>query len=566
MPIGYLALVLHCHLPYARAAGRWPHSEDMLYEAVVETYLPLLNAFYGLRAEGLPFWLTVGITPIMAEQLASDDFLDHVERFLLEKQQRILEDVRRFEKARRREGKDSPAAHRLYLAQFYQEWYDNLGSAFRDRFRRDPLGAFRTLQDEGLIEIMTSAATHSYLPLLARDSTIYAQLRTGITSHLRHFGRLPRGVWLPECGYRPAQHMLQAGSEVVRPGLEEFLAELNLRYTFADAHAVVRGAAAETPIGDEAALYDIPGVPEMAVRSTENLPAPQRTTFRPYFIQASNVAIYGRDNLTGRQVWSATEGYPGDFVYREFRGRDELSGLPYWRITGEDVPLEEKDLYDPYNAFHRGQDHAAHFVEVVRGLLRGYHERTGRTGIIVAAYDAGLFGHWWFEGSAWLRDVLSRLSRDPEVQLTTADEYLALYPPEEAAEVRESSWGQGGDHRTWFNPATAWMWPLMHEAERRMEDLVARVPDATGEQLEVLKQAAREVLLLQSSDWPLFITTQQSPDYAADRFRGHLARFNRLADLAVREALDPEDQLFLQECQHQDNLFLNIDYRVFGAR
>lgn len=566
MPIGYVTFVLHCHLPYIREAGRLPHGEEMLHEAVVETYLPLLNAFYSLRAEGLPFGLTVGMTPIMAEQLADDDVLDRVERFLLEKQQRTQDEVRRFEKAQRKAGKDSPAAHFLYLARFYQDWYKNLLDAFRERFRRDPLGAFRVLQDEGLIEIITSAATHAYLPLMARDSTIYAQLRTGVTSYLRHFGRLPRGVWLPECGYRPAQRLLLDGREVARPGLEEFLAELNVRYTFADTHAVAHGAPTEPPTEYQPSAYDAPDALDAAAHAPASAPSPQRTTFRPYLIQASNVAVYGRDSFTGRQVWSATEGYPGDFGYREFNRRDDESGLPYWRITGDGVPLEQKDLYDPYNAFHRVQEHAAHFVEAVRGLLRRYHERNGRPGIVVAAYDAGLLGHWWFEGHTWLRDVLAWLSRDPEVALTTAGEYLAEFPPEEATEVRESSWGKGGDHSTWSNPDTAWMWPLIHQAEHHMEELVAHFPNAEGQQLEVLKQAAREVLLLQSSDWPFLVTTRQAPDYAADRLRGHLERFNRLAELAAREALSTEDQLFLQECQHLDNPFLNIDYRVFGER
>jgi 1,4-alpha-glucan branching enzyme len=564
MPIGYLTFVLHAHLPYIREAGHRSHGEEMLHEAVVETYLPLLNVLYSLRAEGLPFRLTVGMTPIMAEQLANDDVLDNVEQFLLDKQQCTHDDVRRFEKDRRKGGQDSSADHLLYLARFYQDWYEGLLGAFQERFHRDPLAAFRLLQDEGLIEIVTSAATHAYLPLMARDSTIYAQLRTGVTSYLRNFGRLPQGVWLPECGYRPAQHLLQDGREVVRPGMESFLAELNLHYTFVDTPAIVHGAPAEPRDGEQPFL-DGPDA-DLSTPSPPYTSSPQRTTFRPYLIQASNVAVYGRDAFTGRQVWSATEGYPGDFVYREFQRRDEASHLHYWRITGDNVALEQKDLYDPYDAFHRVQEHAAHFVEAVRGLLQRYHERTGRPGIIVAAYDAALLGHWWFEGTTWLRNVLARLSRDGQIDLTTAGEYLATFAPEESMDVREGSWGKGGDHRTWSNEATAWMWPLIHEAEHRMEALVTRFPDAVGQQLEVLKQAAREVLLLQSSDWPLLVTTQQAPDYAEDRFRGHLERFNRLAELAERESLSSEEQVYLQECQHLDNPFLNIDYRVFGER
>lgn len=561
MPIGYFTFVLHSHMPYVRQAGRWPHGEEMLHEAVAETYLPLLNVLYDLRAEGIPFHLTIGITPILAEQLADPDVLDHVETFLLQELEQAQEDVARFSAQ-----KGDQAAHFLYLARFYEDWYTNILKSFRERFRRDLIGAFRLLQDEGWIEIVTCAATHAYLPLVERDSTIYAQLKVGVMSYLRHFGRLPRGIWLPECGYRPAYYKTYQGQEILKPGLEEFLAELNLRYTFTDTHGIERSRLSGKVLGDVIGPYGGPPKRKLVVPPPEGEEAVERTTFRPYYIQSSNVAVYGRDERTGKQVWSASEGYPGDFLYREFHRKDDRSGLQYWRVTGDRVDLGQKDLYDPYHAFRQAQSHAAHFVEVVREHLGSYYRRSGRPGIIVAAYDTELFGHWWFEGPLWMKEVLSRLSRDPEVALTTAGRYLEEHPPEEAIVLPESSWGKGGDHSTWLNPDTEWMWPLIHEAERRMESLVARFPDARGERLEVLKQTARELLLLESSDWPFLIDTRQAPEYAANRFQGHLARFNRLALLAEKEVLDEEDRNFFRECLRLDNPFLNMDYRLFADR
>jgi len=566
MPKGYFTFVLHSHMPYVRQAGRWPFGEEMLHEAIAETYLPLLNALFDLRAEEVPFRLTVGITPILAEQLADADVLDHFETFLLDELERAEQDVKRFQEAGPA-GEDSPDVHFLYLARFYVDWYRHLLESFRVRFGRSILGAFRLLQDEGFVEVITCAATHGYLPLLERDSTIYGQLKTGITSYLRHFGRLPRGIWLPECGYRPAYYKAEADWEVLKPGLEEFLAELNLRYTFTETHSIERGRLSGKAAGDVIGPYGGPPRRKLVVPLEEQQAAAiERTTFRPYYIQTSSVAVYGRDARTGKQVWAASEGYPGDYVYREFHRKDDLSGLQYWRVTGEKVELGKKELYDPYHALHRAQEHAAHFVEVVREHLRGYYERSGRPGIIVAAYDTELFGHWWFEGISWMKEVLLQLTRDPEVAVTTAGGYLGEYPPEEAIILPEGSWGKAGDHSTWLNPETEWMWPLVHEAERRMEGLVARFPDAAGERLEVLKQAARELLLLQSSDWPFLVDTGQAVAYATDRFQGHLARFNRLAILAEKEPLDDDDRVYLQECQHLDNPFLNMDYRVFAAR
>jgi len=564
MSKGYFTFVLHSHMPYVRQAGGWPFGEEMLHEAIAETYLPLLNALYDLRAEGVPFRLTVGMTPILTEQLADADVMDHFETFLLDELQRAEEDVKRFQRVE--PAGNSPEVHLLYLARFYQDWYGSLLQSFRARFSRDIVGAVRLLQDEGLVEVITSAATHGYLPLMERDSTIYGQLKTGITSYLRHFGRLPRGIWLPECGYRPAYFREEQGKEIRKPGLEELLADLNLRYTFTETHAIERGRLTGKAAGDVVGPYG--GLPQrklVVLLGEQEAAAIERTTFRPYYIQASNVAVYARDARTGKQVWSASEGYPGDYVYREFHRKDDLSGFQYWRVTGDQVDLGEKELYDPYHAFHRAQEHATHFVEVVREHLHSYYERSGRPGIIVAAYDTELFGHWWFEGISWMKEVLRHLSRDPEVALATAGSYLEEHPPEEAIILPEGSWGKGGDHSTWLNPQTEWMWPLIHEAERRMELLVARFPDAEGDRLEVLKQVARELLLLQSSDWPFLVDTGQAVTYATERFQGHLARFNRLALLAEQEVLE-EDRAYLQECQHLDNPFLNMDYRVFAAR
>lgn len=568
MSYGYLTLVLHAHMPYLRQAGRWPHGEEMLHEAIAETYIPLLNALYDLRAEGVPFRLTIGITPVLAEQLADADVLDAFETFLLEEIERAEEDVGRFQAAE--QAGEPQAGHLSYLARFYGDWYDNVLQSFRERFGRNLVRPFRLLQDEGYIEIITGPATHGYLPLLARDSSIYGQLKIGVTTYFRHFGRLPRGIWLPECGYRPAYYVETEEGEYIRPGLEEFLAEFNLRYTFVDSHSI-EGPPPTLETGEAQGLpyRSLPLRRWVARTEGDDRQVDGHSTFRPYYIHGSNVALYGRDGRTGKQVWSASDGYPGDYIYREFHRKDRRSGLQYWRITGEEVDLADKALYDPYDAFHRAREHAAHFVELVREHLRqydGHHDGAEPPGIIVAAYDTELFGHWWFEGVVWLKEALLRLSRDPGMTLTTAGAYLQEYPPEESIAVPEGSWGQGGGHATWQNPATDWMWSLVHEAERRMERLVRRYPDAEGDRLEVLKQLARELLLLQSSDWFFLVGTQQAEQYAGERFQEHLARFNRLALLVEKERLDQEERLSLQEYCHLDNAFLNMDYRVFAAR
>jgi 1,4-alpha-glucan branching enzyme len=266
------------------------------------------------------------------------------------------------------------------------------------------------------------------------------------------------------------------------------------------------------------------------------------------------------------QVWSAAWGYPGDFLYREFHRKDPGSGLQYWRVSGAHVGLGDKQLYDPGPAEQQARRHAEHFVGLVANSLREFRSESGQPGLIVSAYDTELFGHWWFEGVTWLREVLRGLATHPEVGLTTAHDYLAAYQPDEVLQLPESSWGAGGDHSTWENDQTAWMWPLIHAAEERMEELVARYPEATDDRARVLAQVARELLLLESSDWPFLVSTGQAAEYANNRFQQHLSRFNRLAMAAEHDAVDDETRRFLAECERDDNPFPDIDYRVFAAR
>jgi len=551
---GAFTFVLHSHLPYVRKAGRWPHGEEMIHEAIAETYIPLLNALFDLKNEGYEPHLTIGLTPILLEQLSDPAVLDHFELYLLERLTLVEADIHRHEK--------NNDQYLQSLAKFYLDWYGGILKSFAERYERNLVAVFRKLQDEGNLDIITSAATHGYLPLMERNSTIYAQLKVGTEAYRRHLGRPPRGIWLPECGYRPA--FVQDGA--YKPGLEEFLAELNLGYFFTDTHVIVGGRLVGKVAGDVIGPYGELPRRKLVVRADERPEARQRTTMRPYYVHSANVAVYGRDERTGLQVWSAAHGYPGDFLYREFHRKDAQSGLQYWRITGPQVDLGQKALYDPKPAMNQVQMHADHFVSIIADEVSRYYETTGKPGIIVSAYDTELFGHWWFEGIAWLKEVLRRLDKHETVRLTTAGDYLEAYPPEEVITLPESSWGQGGGHWTWMNPDTEWMWPLIHNAELRMEQLVASHLEARAELRGVLNQSARELLLLESSDWPFLISTGQAREYASGRFQQHLARFNHLAAIADSGVITDTNRHFLASTADLDNPFPTVDYRVFSQR
>jgi 1,4-alpha-glucan branching enzyme len=488
--------------------------------------------------------------------------VEHFIAYAAERAAKAAQDVNRFERAGDATFRD--------LARFYHHWYARVLTSFQDRFGSDLLGAFRTLQDEGLVEIATSAATHGYLPLLSRDSSIHGQLHTGVEAYRRRFGRSPQAVWLPECAYRPAIIEDEGGRTVRRPGLESFLAEQGLLVFFSETHTVEGGRPVGMAVPGTIGPY---GMIARRYASTITPPEPDQqlepgTSLRPYWVgdAPGQVAVLARHERTGQQVWSAAFGYPGDFVYREFHRKDAESGMQYWRVSGAGVDLGRKQPYDPQRAVDQVQSHADHYVHLVEEQLREFHKQTGDFGCITASYDTELFGHWWFEGVDWLKAVLRGLAGRPAVELSTASRVVEEHPPREVLSLPESSWGAGGGHYTWLNDDTEWMWPLIHGAERRMEDLVMRFPDSDGTRRDVLNQTARELLLLQSSDWPFLVTTLQAKDYAVERFQEHLERFDQLASLAEAGTYSAEDESYLASLHERDNPFSTIDYGDWGPR
>ena len=558
--IGAFTFVLHSHLPYARQAGMWPHGEEWVHEAIADTYVPILDNLYSLRDAGVPFHLTIGITPILAEQLSDALVIEHFVSYAAERAAWAATDVARFEQSGDMALRD--------VARFYHHWYARVLTSFQDRYQRNILGAFRTLQDEGLIEIATSAATHGYLPLASRDSTIHAQLAVGQAAYERHFGKRATAVWLPECAYRPAIDEGTNGHSVRRPGIESFLAAAGLEVFFSETHTVEGGAPVGKAAGEAIGPYAM--IPRRyAMQVNTDVQLEPGTTFQPYWVgdAAGQVAVLARNERTGKQVWSGTYGYPGDFCYREFHRKDGVSGLQYWRIGGKELDLGEKPPYEPEVAQQRIRDHADHFVGLVEELLGNYHAETGKYGVISSAYDTELFGHWWFEGADWLRAVLERLAKSESVELASASAMVEEHRPTEVLSLPESSWGAGGNHFTWLNVDTQWMWPVIHRSEVRMEELVARFPDAEGALADVLNQAARELLLLESSDWPFLVTTGQAKDYATQRFTEHVERFEKLADAA--ESIGTGGGVtpaWIDELRYRDNPFPTIDYRAFAER
>ena len=547
--MGSVVFVLHSHLPWVLGHGHWPHGESWLFEAAAESYVPLLQMTDRLVERKSRAHLTLGITPVLAESLSDPRFVEGFRAYVAERTS--LADRDRDEFRSKGDGRSEA------LAAAWARFYRGIASTFEDRCQADLLAAFRGQQDAGRLELVTSAATHGYLPLLGTDAAVAAQLRCGEASYRRHFGRAPQGVWLPECAYRPAGLWSRPSGPPRawrRAGLEAFLSADGLRFFFVDTHLVTGGA----PLG----TYE-DQVPERRLDATS--PSRGFSANDVHVLAAgagrAPVAVLARDPRSSVQVWSADYGYPGDGAYLEFHRKKGRQGLRYWRVTDRRLPLEAKVAYSPEDAEARVQAHASHFLSLVRDTLQTHLREKGRTGVVVAPFDTELFGHWWFEGPRWLEAVLEGLA--PDLEAVTASEALGHHPPRAMITLPEGSWGQGGHHWVWLNDDTRWVWDRVYRAEDAFETALRGLRTTGGAtRVRILRQAARELLLLEASDWPFLITTVAARDYAEARVRLHAETFDRLLALAERagaEPLPPDEAARLAEVEARDSLFPDLD-------
>jgi 1,4-alpha-glucan branching enzyme len=526
-PKGYFALVLHAHLPFVRHPEHERFlEEDWFFEALTETYLPLLDVFEGLVRDGVPFRVTMSLTPTLLSMMTDPLLQDRYVRYLDERLEALQGEQRRT--------RGDP--HFGPVVQFYSELYARLRRRFIDQDRKDVTQSFRRLLQAGYLDILTCGATHGYLPLLAvNEESLYAQLSMAVRTHRRILGRSPRGIWLPECGYKP--------------GLDRILREFGIEYFILDSHGLLNAE-----------------------------PRPKYGVHRP-LRTPGGPAAFGRDYESSKQVWAAEEGYPGDFLYREFyrdagfdvhephieklrhAGIPTFTGLKYHRISGKTT---WKEPYHPGWARERAAEHAGHFLFNRQQQVQWLTSFFDRPPMILAPYDAELFGHWWFEGPQWIDFLLRKMAYDQnDVQSMTPSEYLDRFGDLQPATPPECSWGAGGFHEVWLNGANDWIYPHLHAAAERMSALVGRFPDADSRQRWALDQAARELLLAQSSDWAFIMKTGTSVDYAVRRFKTHLHRFDRLAGMVETGSYDEN---YLRTVASRDSLFPDMDYRVFQTR
>jgi 1,4-alpha-glucan branching enzyme len=515
-------LVLHAHLPYVLHHGRWPHGSDWLTEAIVDCYLPLLDEFSTLERQGTVAPVTFSVTPVLGAQLASPDTAPLVREFIAQR----LESCDKAE----REYVESGDTQLVGVVRWWRDWYRARSAQF-DALDGDIIGALRALERGGRIEVMSSAATHGFLPLLARDESIRLQLNAGRDEHRRLFGKPAAGCWLPECAYRPRgswQPSPTGPYAAMRDGVETFLERAGFRYVVVDAHLAEAGAPLEA--------YGPAGERRMRAPTGHE----RRSPYGVYTIGSAPGAVRAlvRDPLSTRQVWSRDGGYPGGAAYREFHKLKFPGGLRLWSVTHPQASLGDKTEYDAHAAMSMARGHADHFAHSLIDLAK-HAAANDRT--IIAPFDAELFGHWWFEGPQFLADVYRALAAaqgGERVRPATAAAHTAATQRDvRPLQLPAGSWGRDGDFSMWLNPQTSWTWDIMWPLEERFW---RAVPGALANERAhpVLAQAARELVLAQASDWQFMISVGAVPDYGERRFRLHAD-----ATSALVEALEPGGDL-----------------------
>ena len=522
---GYLSLVLHSHLPFVKHPEHdYFLEEHWLFEAIIESYLPLLMNLDRLQGEGVKVRLTVSLTPTLCEMLADMHLQEKFGLHLAKLIELSDKECARLE--------HDPVYRDV--AHFYRDRLETLRRFFQETLGGCVLSGYRRFMEAGMLEIITCGATHGFLPLLSvNEKAVEVQLKVAVRTHEKYLGVKPKGIWLPECAYYE--------------GLDTKLAEAGIEFFFLESHGLAYGR-----------------------------PTPRYGLYAPVFTP-SGVAAFGRDPESSRQVWSSISGYPGDTDYRDFYrdigydldyeyikpyicpdGTRVFTGLKYHRITGEGG---YKEVYVPHHAIGKARGHAEDFhFNRVRQIER-LSNHMDRPPLVVSPYDAELFGHWWFEGPEFLYRLFQAIDAHKEIEPITPSEYLERYPTNQMIHPSPSSWGKDGYFDVWINRQNDWIYRHLHHMADTLSHLAqTHIREQDPLLRRVLNQMNRELLLAQASDWAFLITTGTATQYATKRTEAHIANFIRLEAMMT----DGVNEAVLNDLEDRHSLFEGVDFTVWA--
>ncbi len=524
---GYWIPVLHAHLPFVKHPEYdYFLEENWLFEAISESYIPLLMNMQKMTEEGVDFRLTVSISPPLMEMLHDEHLM---EKYLVYLDKHI--ELSSKETVRLKNDKSFRS-----LALFYKQRYRAVKSFFTGFLDYNVLNGYRYFRDRGKAELLTSCATHGLLPLLnVNRRSVEAQVSIAVDSYEKHMGSAPGGMWIPECAYYE--------------GLDIVLRKYGINYFVLDSLGLMNGS-----------------------------PAPRYGVYAPVYTE-SGVAVFGRDPLSSRQVWSAEEGYPGDFHYRDFYrdagfdldfeyikpyinpdGARVFTGIKYYRITGK---KGDKKPYNPGKASAMAQEHAGHFCSERKKRVEELCLHMDRPPAVLSPYDAELFGHWWFEGPDFLYHVFRKMNAQKELKAITPSEYLKMHPRNQVIAPCPTSWGYNGYYDAWLNDGNDWIYRHLHRMADTLGSLANEHYHGTDpKRTRILNQMSRELLLAQSSDWAFLMTTKTAREYAEERTREHISNFHALHEGLLSNNIEIH---FLEEVEKKNSIFPELEFRVYAS-
>ncbi|MDZ4725734.1 MAG: 1,4-alpha-glucan branching protein domain-containing protein [Leptospira sp.] len=524
---GYLVFMLHAHLPFVRHPGYDKPfiEENWLNEAILETYIPLIRVFKNLKAENVPFKITMSFTPSLSSML--------VDNYLQEKFRTYINNLILLAKQETKRTDFDP--HLNYLSHKYLAHFESTKDIFEET-GGDLTKQLIPFLESGNLEIITSPATHGFLPFYESEpSIVRSQLRNGRRTFRRIWGRDPKGIWLSESGFFP--------------GLEDALDAEGFRYFFVDTHGV-----------------------------THSEPRPKFGVYAPVEV-GHGIFAFGRDPESSRQVWSSIDGYPGDFRYREYyrdighdleydyikeflnsNGIRINTGMKYHRITGRS---SYKEYYQPDWAMEACGQHADDFLKNRIRQAEWLYAQNKQAGVIVSPYDAELYGHWWYEGPQFIEFLFKKIHYDQTtIQLAHPLEVIRLLPRIQSVKMKMSSWGEDGYGDVWLNATNDWIYEHIFTLSIEMQELAHKYKDEKDPLIQrVLKQMGRELLLLQSSDWAFIMKTGTMVDYAVRRTNVHTNVFMHLKEMLVNGKISEEELLAIET---ENNIFPDIQLADFA--
>jgi 1,4-alpha-glucan branching enzyme len=521
-----LSLVLNMHVPFVRHPDQpWSVEEGRFFETLSETCLPLLQVFDRLDADRLPFRMALVLSPTFCHMLGDELLLQRYLEYLDRQIEFGLREIKRTA---------GDAELQKLSCLFYDQAVDRR-ILFTERYEGNLLRVFEYYQKKGRLELITTAATHAFLPFYTgHPEAIQAQLELAVASHYRSFGAHCQGFWLPELGWNTC--------------LGKYLRSYGFIYTIVDTHSMILGN-----------------------------PPPPRGSFYPGKTP-SEVFILARDYYAVRDILDPEAGIAADPLYRDCRrdagyelpveflkpflgpqGNRTPTGFKYWASGGG--PGENR-LYDPHRAAERVREQARRFLENRLSRLYAAGQLMAEAPLSLCAFDADTFGRHWYEGPQFIEALFREGARHENFYYMTPTEYLFRQSPASFASLvpEFSSWGANGYGEMWLDASNDWIYRHVIRSLERMIELADRFADDSGLKERALNQAAREILLAQGSDWAKMLYQGEGASYARSRIEEALRNFTTIYDALGSNYISTE---WLTSLERQHNIFPHINYRIF---